>query len=310
MARFEEIDRNSGVDSLKPGAAWIMVPEGKSNYVCLTGGAGYGVNAVAGKGYVKIDMIREDKHADEIGRINALFIGKNDKLLRITGKNRGPGKIVAAKGSDKAELNFSVHGSRTFNISFFFLHDLDGQNRPTPRTAFSRNDAIGWVAQLNRVYGPQANIWFEMGKNIPLAVSGLGAVVASEHAQMLANHKDAQVATGKTKESKAPIRVFLAGPSLQSSDKSHPNGFYNIASKVILLKDQKEPNQWENLDAFAELMLKTLAHEIGHFLNHFQGKGTGHDHFRSSGYLHDVLNTMDGRDIKISHQRVLDWNPT
>ncbi len=133
MARFEEIDRNSGVDSLRPGAEWIMVPKGKSNIVCLTGGAGYGVKAVEGKSYVKIDVISEDKYADEIGRINALFIGKDDKLLRITGLQRGPGKIAATKGSDKAELKFSVHGSRTFNISFFFLHDLDAQNRSTPQ---------------------------------------------------------------------------------------------------------------------------------------------------------------------------------
>ena len=271
MARFEEIDRNSGVDSLRPGAEWIMVPKGKSNIVCLTGGPGYGVKAVEGKSYVRIAEISEDKYADEIGRINALFIGKDDKLLRITGLQRGPGKIAATKGSDKAELKFSVHGSRTFNISFFFLHDLDAQNRSTPRTAFSQKDATGWVEKLNQVYGPQANIWFELGKNMPLAISGLGAVVSSDHAQMLADHKDAQVATGKTKESKAPIRVFLAGPAIRSSDTSHPFGFYHIDSKVILLKDQQEPNIWDKLGGPTSLMLKTLAHEIGHFLKSFSG---------------------------------------
>lgn len=310
MARFEEFNRNSGVDSLQPGTEWIMVPKGKSNIVCLTGGAGYSIKAIEGKSYVKIDVISADKYADEVGRIDALFIGKNDKLLRITGLQRGPGKIVATKGSDKAELKFSVHGPRTFNISFFFLHDLDAQNRSTPRSALTQKDATGWVEQLNDVYGPQANIWFELGKNMPLAVSGLGGIVTADHAPMLAAHKDAQIATGKTKESKAPIRVFLAGPSLRSSDKSHPAGFFHIASKVILLKDQQDPNQWENLDAPASLMLKTLAHEIGHFLTHHQGAGEGHDFFLKSGYVSDILNTMDGRNIKISRQRVLDWNPT
>jgi hypothetical protein len=310
MARFEEIAPNSGVDSLRPGAEWIMVPKGKSNFVCLTGGAGYGVKAVEGKSYVRIAEISEDKHADEIGHINALFIGKDDKLLRITGLQRGPGKIAATKGSDKAELKFSVHGSRTFNISFFFLHDLDAQNRSTPRTAFSQKDAAGWVERLNQVYGPQANIWFELGKNTPLAVSGLGAVVTSDHAQMLADHKDAQVATGKSKESKAPIRVFLAGPALRSSDTLDPFGFYHIESKVILLQDQQEPNIWDKLGGPTSLMLKTLAHEIGHFLNHLQGAGQGHKHYEDTGYVSDILNTIDGSDIKISRQRVLDWDPT
>ena len=310
--KFEEIDRNRGVDSLKPGPGWIMVPEGKSNIVCLTGGAGYGIKAVEGKNYVKIEEINHDKYCDEIGFINSLFIDKDDKLLRITGMSRGPGKIVATKGSDKAELNFSVHGSRTFNISFFFLHDLDGQNGPTSRTRFTQRYATGWVEDLNEVYGPQSNIWFKLDKYMPLGVSGLGDIVTPDHAQMLAAHKDAQVATGKTKELKAPIRVFLAGPALRSTDSEHPAGFYHIASKVILLKDQQDPNPWDYLGSKVvpqSLMLKTLAHEIGHFLNYFQGRGEGHDYYRETGYVSDILNTMDGTNIKISKQRVLDWNP-
>lgn len=308
MARFEEIERNSGVDSLKPGAEWIMVPKGKSNLVRLTGGAGYGIKAIEGTNKVSVAEVRKDKHGDEVGRINEPFIGKDDKLLRITGVHQGPGKIAATKGSDKAELKFSVHGSRTFNISFFFLSDIDGQNPPKPRSAFSDKDTTGWVEKLNQVYGPQANIWFELGKNIPLAISGLDAVVTADHAKMLAEHKDTQVAAGKTKESKAPIRVFLAGPSLRSTDRSHPAGFYHIASKVILLKDQQEPAP--SSEGPKSLMLKTLAHEIGHFLTYLQGNGQGHDFFRDSGYVSDILNTMDGGNIKISRQRVLDWNPT
>jgi hypothetical protein len=308
MAKFEEVERNSGVDSLKPGAAWIMVPKGKSNIVCLTGGAGYGIKAVQGTDKVRIAEIHKDKHGDEVGRINAPFIGKDDKLLRITGLHQGPGKIAATKGSDKAELNFSVHGSRTFNISFFFLSDLDAQNRPTPRSAFSQKDAIGWVEKLNQVYGSQANIWFELGKNMPLAISGLDKVVSTDHAKMLAEHKDTQIASGKTKESKAPIRVFLAGQELRPADKSEPFGFYHNASKVILLKDQKEPAP--SSTGPTSLMLKTLAHEIGHFLNNFHGGGQGEDYFQTTGYLNDILNTLDGSNIKISQQRVLDWNPT
>ena len=178
-AKFKEIERNRGVDSLKPGPGWIMVPQGKSNIVCLTGGAGYGIKAVEGKNYVKIDVISEDKYSDAIGRTNALSIGKDDKLLRITGMIQGPGRIVATKGGDKAELKFSVLGTRTFSISFFFLHDADGQNPPTSRTRFKKEDATGWVAQLNQVFGPQANIWFNKPeKNMPLAISACRFVVS------------------------------------------------------------------------------------------------------------------------------------
>jgi hypothetical protein len=315
-AKFKEIERNRGVDSLKPGPGWIMVPQGKSNIVCLTGAAGYGLpKAVEGKDYVKIDVISEDKYSDAIGRTNALSIGKDDKLLRITGLIQGPGKIVATKGGDKAELKFSVHGKRTFNIAFFFLHDLDGQNVPTSRTRFKKEDADGWLAQLNQVFGAQANIWFDKSKpekNMPLAIPGLGKEVTPDHAKMLAEHKDAQVATGKTKESKAPIRVFFAGRELRSIDSDHPAGFYHIKSKVILLKDQVDPDPkgYAGYKVVPQsLMLKTLAHEIGHFLNHFGGGGEGHDFYLENGYIGDILNTMDGTNIKISEQRVFDWNP-
>jgi hypothetical protein len=307
MAKFEEIERNSGVDSLKPGTEWIMVPKGKSNIVRLTGGVGYSIKATEGTNKVSIAEISKDKHADEVGRINAPFIGKDDKLLRIKGLHQGPGKITATKGSDTAELKFSVHGSRTFGITFFFLCDLDGQ-RPKPRSAFADKDVTAWIEKLNQVYGPQANIWFKPGKHMPLAIPGLDATVTADHAQMLAEHKNTQVAGGKTKESKAPIRVFLAGSALRSTDKSHPAGFYHIPSKVILLKDQTEPAP--SADGPKSLMLKTLAHEIGHFLTYLQGNGQGHDFFEKSGYVSDILNTMDGGNIKISRQRVLDWNPT
>ena len=99
MAKFEEIERNSGVDSLRPGTEWIMVPKGKSNIVRLTGGAGYGVKAIAGKDYVSIDEISTDKHADEVGRINAPTIGKDDKLLRITGLRCGRGRALRRRCS-------------------------------------------------------------------------------------------------------------------------------------------------------------------------------------------------------------------
>jgi hypothetical protein len=166
---------------------------------------------------------------------------------------------------------------------------------------------------LNQVFGPQANIWFNKPeKNMPLAIPGLGKEVTPDHAKMLAEHKDAQVATGKTKESKAPIRVFFAGPVLRSIDSKHPAGFYHDETKVILLKDQEDPNPKDYAGYKVvpqSLMLKTLAHEIGHFLNFFRKGGQGHDFHVTNGYVSDILNTMDGTNIKISEQRVLDWNP-
>ena len=89
-------------------------------------------------------------------------------------------------------------------------------------------------------------------------------------------------------------------------DRSEPLGFYDRPSKVIVVQDQFVADPWAGRTA---PMLKTIAHEIGHYLNHLRGAGQGHDFFRGSGYTADILNTLDGGDIKSPHQRVLDWNP-
>src|SRR5436190_23988456 len=47
---------------------------------------------------VSIAEIHKDKQDDEVGRINAPFIGNDEKLLRITGLHQRPGKIAATKG--------------------------------------------------------------------------------------------------------------------------------------------------------------------------------------------------------------------
>jgi hypothetical protein len=54
---------------------------------------------------------------------------------------------------------------------------------------------------LNQVFGPQANIWFNKPeKNMPLAIPGLGKEVTPDHAKMLAEHKDAQVARPRNRK--------------------------------------------------------------------------------------------------------------
>jgi hypothetical protein len=121
-AKFKEIERNRGVDSLKPGPGWIMVPQGKSNIVCLTGAAGYGLpKAVEGKDYVKIDVISEDKYSDAIGRTNALSIGKDDKLLRITGLIQGPGRSSPPRAATRPNSSFRcMANGRSISHSFSF----------------------------------------------------------------------------------------------------------------------------------------------------------------------------------------------
>jgi hypothetical protein len=227
-----------------------------------------------------------------------VLVPRNARMFSVRGHGHGETKIVATKGSERVALSVSVHPRRPLKIAFFYLQDRNAAGRVTPRTIFAPTTAKGWVADLNKVFGPQANIWFEAGRAEYLPLSGLGALVGSE--------SDRKTFADVRAKSGAPIAVFLAGPRILSVDRSEPLGFYDVPTKVIVVQDQVDSDPWSGR---AAPMLKTIAHEIGHYMNHARGAGEGHDAFRRSGYNSDILNTPDGGDIKIPRQRVLDWNP-
>ncbi len=109
------------------------------------------------------------------------------------------------------------------------------------------------------------------------------------------------------KTSGALINVFLAGSRIRTlDDGDHPNGFFHITRNLIVVRDRFVTDSWAGQSA---PMLATIAHEIGHFMNYKRGAGEGHDFYAKCGYQSDILNTLDGKDIKIPRQRVLDWNP-
>ena len=293
MARFEELSANSGVDTLKPDDAWVIVPDGGFNQVFLREGAGYTLDIKSDGGKVLPKDVPPPPHSrDPENLVASAGRGKNDRLLKLTATKPGQGRINAVNGGLTVKIGFSVHRKRTHKISFFFLQDKVG-NGAKSRTTFTPSDAPGWVKDLNQVYGSQANLWFELAKADPLPLAGLSEVVSDADAALLAGKKDS-----------ALINIFLAGSKITSSDADFPLGFYVVKEKLIIVKDQRESK------TSTKPMLKTMAHEIAHLLNFNRSIPTaGHDYYKTSGYKSDVLNTMDGTDIKIPHQRVLDWNP-
>jgi len=300
MARFEEVRPNRGVDSARLGHEWMMVPHGGDNLVRLADGSGFAVAAVvSGGSRLEVKEALAKDWPMLLGSIGAFFARRDDRLFRVSGKQPGPAKLNASKGTLQTTLEVSVHKKLTLTVAFFFLQDRDSKGNLQPRTAFTPADADKWISSLNDVFGLQANIWFKKVRADWLPVPNLRAEVSADDAEMLAGKKDPG----------AKINIFLAGPRITPSDKSHQshvNGFYHIAQKLIILKDRFVSDPWSQP---AAPMLQTMAHEIGHLMNFARGAGQGHDFFKGSGYNFDILNTMDGSDIKIPHQRVLDWNP-
>ena len=100
----------------------------------------------------------------------------------------------------------------------------------TPRTAFGPTAARGWVAGLNQVFGPQANLWFELGRSEYLPLAGLNGAVGGP--------SDLAALAATRAASGAPITVFLAGPRIVTVDRTEPLGFYDRPSKVIVVQDR------------------------------------------------------------------------
>jgi hypothetical protein len=293
MARFEQFVDNSGVDTLKSEDAWVIVPQDGANQAFLREGQGWTVEVKSEGGIVAwSDVSRPPQTRDAKNPVASTNKGKNDRLLKLSARKNGLGRLLVTKGRQVVKIGFSVHPRKTLKISFFFLQDQSNSGT-TARTKFDKSHAIEWVKGLNEVYGAQANIWFEVGKADPLPLPGLNEVVSDADVPALTKKKDG-----------VPINVFLAGKQIRSNESDYPYGFYSVKENLIVMRDQ-EPTRTNG-----KPMLKTLAHEIAHLLNYTRKASTpGHDYYKTCGYQSDVLNTMDGNDIKIPHQRVLDWNP-
>ena len=295
MVRFEELRRNAGVDSVQLGREWMMVPYRGENLVRLTNGSGFEVAVANGGSRVAVKEALAKDWPRLLGRLGAMLFTKDDRLFQVTGKQPGVATLRAKKGTVHTTLAVSVHKKLSLTVAFFFLQDRDAQGHAQSRTKFAPADADAWIDSLNHVFEPQANIRFKKVKADFLPLSDLSAVVSADDAEKLARKKEAG----------AKINIFLAGPDIRGSSPGHSNGFFHIAHKLIILKDREE-DAWGPM---AAPMLQTMAHEIGHLLNHTRGGSAGHEFFRTNGYNSDIMNTITGNDIKISKQRVVAWNP-
>jgi hypothetical protein len=296
MAQFVELLPNRGVDSRPREQAWMMVPAGNNNYIRLVDGAGFDVKPADLKHHIDLAEINRDKWVTVLKELTAT-VPQGDRLFRVRGVSAGPAQIVARRGRDEIKVEISVKKNKSYSIAYYFIQDAGAKS---PRSTFSTAYTDVWIKGLNDVYGLQANLWFSKIKKkagvFVLPLPQLPEAIGPDQAKVLAQE-------GSKLDSSADIKIYLAGPKIVSQDASnasHVNGFYHVEQKIIIMKDR--------ISDKGQPMLQTMAHEIGHWFNYNHGPGEGHDFYQKVGYKSDILNTMDGNDIKIPKQRVLNWN--
>jgi hypothetical protein len=303
MTRFEEVFANHGVDSNKLSNEWMIVPLHGTNLVRLSDGLGYSVAELPEHG-AKLKEVTEIPPKAVWGTgITGKFIANvllpGTRYFRVGGRAGGLTTLQAKKGKLTVSLRVSVHPRRSFKLAFFFLQDKDAAGQVKARTVSTLSDADTWTRRLNEVFGSQANIWFENAKSEFLPLENLSVAVGSDQdVEKMAKNRVSGTNT---------INIFLAGSKIVSQEHDYPLGFYNRPTKIVVVQDQSVGDPWE---PHRDPMLKTIAHEIGHFMDSRLGlPGDSHDDYQKSGYTSDILNTLNGLDIKIPHQRVLNWNP-
>ncbi len=291
MARFVEVAQYRGVDSWKPGLEWMMVPQGGSNLICLEDGEGFTVkeNPITRS---KLDIV-ELKSSEALGAVGKEYgsLKAGGRVFKLTGKpklDRGT-RLEATKAKEKsASIDVVIHDRLDFKVAFFFLQDKGAKG---PRSQYGPKNVDDWIKRLNEIYGLQANMWFSKASADPLPLEGLSETFGSEGDIKKIQEK---MAGGEV------ISVFLAGEKIVTLEKDYPLGFFDVPTKLIVIKDQaKEINT-----------IKTIAHEIGH---HRYDKrnlpGDPHEGYKKNGYEDDIFHTMDGTKVKIPMQRVQDMNP-
>lgn len=304
MPRLTEIVPNSGV----PQDNYIVVPYQSYNVVRLEGAKGglsyshdskVTVQKVtrdnAGKIAESISRNHAsghksggDYHKELLAQMQALVSNNPGQTLAIYGRKPGFGKLtVTADGSSyKAEVG--VTQQATVNIGFRFLQHTDGKGKVAD-TAYTPNDAAGWIVTLNRIYGPQANLIFDL-------VDAEWVTLDSAPSQPIG--KDLFLKSIAVTPQKKNVNMHLVGR--WEGTATHSRGTYFNGTGVAVITDKPGQNEIpKGIDPF----MLTMAHELLHFIRERRGMPEGHPS------RDGILLSSKIQSLRIDKQMSIDINP-
>lgn len=304
-----EVFRETGV----PQPDFMVVPHKGENLVWLTGARGgavsfkpdskISIHPVKEKDVSRIagDYVR--RHASGMGldeiedarkalwaAMYAILHGNPGNLLLVSGKSPGWSSIKATHGGKTTVLNVAVTKNESVDVSFRFLRHKDGSGNLVPDTIWSPGDAAKWVAGLNWVYGPQANISFDLWDAEWVTLDQAPHQPISK--QTFLNDIVSQKPAGPD------VTVFLVG-KWGGGASGHSSGTFFHEEDAAVVDDR--PSHPEITDPIDTFML-TLAHEIAHYLRKERGLFGHHDRA-------NVLLSNGIQSLRLDKQLVMDMNP-
>ncbi|MFN8650356.1 MAG: hypothetical protein U0133_00450 [Gemmatimonadales bacterium] len=304
MLSLREIVPNAGV----PKDDFVFVPLHAPNIVRVEGGTGDAQIKASGK--VKVEKLTKANHGAAVEKMMKLHsAGETDaaadrrkafkagvlhavsqnpgRVFALHGVTSGFGSLTLTAGKESREAGVGVSQPKSFALAFRFLRHTDGTST-APDTAHDPKEVDRWIAELNWIFGPQANVhftlqdtdWVTVGRkpDQPIKEPFFLETVAS------------------APSTNADLTIYLVGDWRGSSNDA--DGTYYRDRKIVVLTDA--PNHPE-IPKEVDIFLLVLAHEILHHLRALRG-ATGH-HDRKNVLLSSGIQTL-----RIDKQLIIDVN--
>ena len=260
-ATFREVTAYSGVDeNLPTGGQGIVVPSGGSTLVILQDGRGLDVRStIPSKVYVYEFKTRQERagavrNASNPSEAMRRFDDDSWRIFRVKADAPvGFDKVrVEAKRTkaDKAEttLKVIVLDKKTVKVAIRPAQVRDGKQLLSLGNAA---DAQKLLDEMNAIWNPQANVYFELGRTDAATIEGLSPQADAIEMQKLPK------GFLDERDSRSALTFFLVRKVTDGG--TADKGATNAKERVSLIADSRSDS--------------TMAHEAGHFLGALTAEG-------------------------------------
>ena len=295
-ATFREVTAYSGVDeNLPTGGQGIVVPSGGSTLVILQDGRGLDVRStIPSKVYAYEFKTRQERagavrNASNPSEAMRRFDDDSWRIFRVKADAPvGFDKVrVEAKRTkaDKAEatLKVIVLDKKTVKVAIRPAQVRDGKQLVSLGNAA---DAQKLLDEMNAIWNPQANVYFELGRTDAATIDGVSPQADAIEMQKLPK------GFLDERDSGSALTFFLVRKVTNGGNAD--NGVTNARERVALIADSRSDS--------------TMAHEAGHFLGALTAEGKYDSEYGHPEKSQEMLMHAEHIGKKIPYAAVLKFN--
>jgi hypothetical protein len=295
-ATFREVAAYSGVDeNLPTGGQGIIVPSGGSTLVILEGARGLDVQStIPSKVHVyefkkKEERAEAARSASNPAEAMRRFDEDSWRIFRIKADAPvGFDKVkVEAKNTNthktEATLKVIVLNKKTVKVAIRAVQVRDGKQFVSLGNAADPKKLLN---EMNAIWNPQANVYFELGRTDAATIDGLSPQADAIEMQKLPK------GFLDERDSGSALTFFLVRKVTNGGNAD--NGVTNARERVALIADSRSDS--------------TMAHEAGHFLGALNAEGKYDSEYGHPEKSQDMLMHVDHIGKKIPYAAVLKFN--